>query len=111
MSEREQDMATGSDEGWGGLNKVGRGRRPGSDLIYKKEDLVFRLGAVLRAVMDTDISDAQVWTIFKACLFQACSFGEDKPLSLSGIGKFSVVDSKVARRRGQPPLRVKSGDV
>ena len=80
-------------------------RRPGT--VYKKEDFVPAFAKTLEIVTGQKFSDAQVWEIFKASFYQACSFGHDKPLTLAGIGKFKVVTSKWALNKGAPPLRLK----
>lgn len=72
-----------------------------------KTDLVEAYVPVITALTGAKISKEKAWNIFKQTMFTAFELAKEKPLSLSGLGRFYTVDSARSLKVNKPAGRMR----
>lgn len=75
--------------------------------VNSKDQFVEAFTQNLRGILDLKVSKQTAWDIFKLGMNSAFELGRAKPLSLSGIGRFSVLTSKRSQKINKPALRMR----
>lgn len=75
--------------------------------VFSKDDLVVSLQSRLKENLGISLSKANVWELYKLGFAVSYELAATKPLSLSGIGRFSVLSSKRSEEVGKPALRMR----
>ena len=75
--------------------------------VHTKSDLVDTLASAIREQLGIKISKDKAWRLFKLCMNVAFSLAAVKALSLSGVGRFSVLTSQRSVQKNKPALRMR----
>lgn len=75
--------------------------------VHSKDAFVEQFQAALKEHLHIEVSKAKAWDIYKVGMNSSFQLAAKKPLSLSGIGRFSILSSKRSEKANKPALRMR----
>lgn len=77
------------------------------ETVFSKDDLVNKLQAALESRLNLKVSKSKTWELYKLGFAVSYELAAEQPLSLSGIGRFSVLESQRSAKANKPAKRMR----